>query len=211
MSELMKQATRYQLLSVITLLILAYGPLYPQKGMHYGISIGIQNTLLRSKGYSEIDVKNAFCPLVTADIEYGFSDYFAIQSGIGYALYSQNTGKFRNNFNYLVVPLYLRYGGFRNNRRFALSLFGGANYKFLVSASNIYRDEKNDIADYTRGFHRDYTAGVGMIYKLDDSFVLESHLTGTFLGGSFNKISTDGFLLRNFNYGAVIGFRYRFR
>ncbi len=198
------------ILATIALLIIGCSIISAQEGLHSGISTGIQNTLLWSEGRSEIDVKNAFCPLVTADIEYRFEPRFGIQSGIGYALYSQNTSKFRNNFNYLTVPLYLKLGGFKkNNRKFALSILGGPNFKFLISANNVYQDEKNDISDYTTEFHLDYTLGVGLKYKLNDKLLLESHLTGSFLGGSFNKTSFDGFVLKNFNYGAVFGFKYR--
>ncbi len=106
----------------------------------------------------------------------------------------------------------MRLGGFKNeNRKFALSLLGGPNFKFLISANNVYQNEKNDIGDYTADFHLDYTLGIGLKYKLNDSFVLESHLTGTFLGGSFNNASFDGFVLENFNYGVVIGFKYHLK
>ena|GEM_PF-3539702 len=206
----MKKGQNFLMLAMIILLILICSVSYAQDGLHVGISIGVQNTLLWSEGRSEIDVKNAFCPLVTADIEYRFEPRLGIQSGIGYALYSQNTSKFRNNFNYLTVPLYLKLGGFKkDNRKFALSILGGPNFKFLILANNVYQDEKNDISDYTTEFHLDYTLGIGLKYKLNDNLVLESHLTGSFLGGSFNKTSFDGFVLRNFNYGAVISLKYR--
>lgn len=208
MSDDMKKAYICPVQAMIILLILVCNPAFSQKGIQYGFSVGIQNTLLRSKNNTEVDVKNAFCPLVTADIAYGISNYFGIQSGIGYALYSQNTSQFRNNFNYLSVPLYLKIGGFRNNRRFALSVIGGANFKFLLSANNVYHNEKKDISNYTTRYHRDYTLGMGIKYKINNNLILESHLTGSFLGGSFNKASLEGFFLRNFNYGLVIGFKY---
>ena len=161
---------------------------------------------------SEIDVKNAFCPYISADIEYRFAPRIGIQSGLGYAFYSQNTSKFRNNFNYLTVPLYLRVGGFKkDNRKFALSFFGGPNFKFLMSANNIFQDEKKNISDYTTEFHLDYTFGIGLNYRLNERLVLESHFTGTLWGSSFNNVSFTGFVLKNFNYGAVIGFKYQLR
>lgn len=199
-------------MATIILLILICSISSAQEGLHAGISTGVQNTLLWSEGRSEIDVKNVFCPLITADIEYRLEPRLGIQSGIGYALYSQNTSKFRNNFNYLTIPLYLKLGGFKKeNRKFALSFLGGPNFKFLISANNVYQNEKNDIRDYATDFHLDYTLGIGLKYKLNDSFVLESHLTGTFLGGSFNNASFDGFVLENFNYGAIIGFKYHLK
>ena len=207
----MRKAYIYPSLTTLTLLLLSCSFSSAQNGLRFGISAGIQNTLLSSERSSEIDVKNAFCPLVTADIEYRFAPRIGVQSGIGYALYSQNTSKFRNNFNYLTLPVYLKVGGFKkDNRKFAFGFLGGPNFKFLMSANNIDQDAKNDITSYATEFHLDYTFGIGLNYRLDDRLVLESHLTGTLLGGSFNNASFNGFFLRNFNYGAMIGVKYHF-
>ena len=208
MSEIRK-AYNIPVLLPVVLLMLGLNPAYSQEGLHSGFSIGIQNTQLWSKDNSEIEVQNAYCPLVTAEIEYRVLPRVGVHSGAGYALYAQNTGKFRNNFNYLSVPLYLKIGGYKkNDRKFALSFFGGPNFKFLMSANNRYQDEKSDISEYTTGFHLDYTAGAGLNYRINENLILESHLTSSFLGGSFNRTSFDGFFLRNFNFGAVIGFKY---
>ena len=83
-----------------------------QQKFWFGASAGVQNTLLSSRNSSEIDVKNAFRPFSTLDIEYRLSPRIAIQSGLGYALYTQNTSKYKNNFNFLLVPLYLKVGRF---------------------------------------------------------------------------------------------------
>lgn len=198
--------------AIIILLILVCGISSAQNGLHVGFTAGMQNTLLASDGRSEIDVRNAFNPIISADIEYRLEPWVGFQSGIGYALYSQNTSKFRNNFSYLSIPLYLKLGGFKKiNRKVAFSLFGGPNFKFLMAANNIDQDEKTDISDYTTDFHLDYTLGLGLKYKLNERFVLESHLTATTFGGTFNKVSLDGFALRNFNYGLVLGFKYRLK
>lgn len=199
------------LVVAVIILILGCSPVSAQDGFQFGISTGVQNTLLYSVYRSEIDVKNAFCPLATADIEYRFSPLFGIQSGIGYALYSQNTSKFRNNFSYLTTPIYFKFGGFRNKRKLALSLFGGPNFKYLISASNVTQNEKNDISEYTTRFHIDYTLGIGLKHQLNENLVIESHIMGSFLGGSFNKATTDFFILKNTNYGAILGFRYHFK
>jgi hypothetical protein len=178
-----------------------------QNGFWYGASVGIQNTFLSSKNSSEIDVKNAYRPTSTLDIEYRFNPKLSIQSGLGYALYTQNTSKFKNNFNYLVVPLYIKGGKFKENKKYALSTFFGFNYKILLSACNIYEGQKNDISEFTRNSHIDYTIGFGLKYKLQDNILLESHLTGAY-GGNFNNASFDGFILTNFNYGVVFSLKY---
>ena len=208
----MNKGQNYPIQVLIILLLLSCSISSAQDGLHLGITSGVQNTLLWSEGRSEIDVRNAFCPLITADIEYRIEPRIGVKSGIGYALYSQNTSKFRNNFNYLTVPLYLKLGGFKKDqRKFALSFFGGANFKFLISANNVYQNEKNDISEYATDLHLDYTLGMGLKYKLDDNILLETHLTGSLPGGSFNNASLDGFILKNFNYGVVIGFQYHFK
>lgn len=206
----MRKIRHYIFVAAVSILILGCSQVSAQDGFQFGISAGVQNTLLYSAYRSEIDVKNAFCPLATADIEYRFSRLFGIQSGLGYALYSQNTSKFRNNFSYLTTPIYFKLGGFRNKRKLALSFFGGPNFKYLISASNVTQNEKNDISEYTTRFHMDYTLGIGLKYQLKENMVIESHFTGSFLGGSFNKATTDLFILKNTNYGLVLSFRYQF-
>ena len=206
----MKKAGQSILVISGILLILACPQISAQKGLQAGISIGVQNTLLYSAYRSEIDVKNAFCPLVTADIEYRFSPVLGIQSGLGYALYAQNTSKFRNNFSFLTMPVYLKTGGFRNNRKFALGLFGGPNFKYLFSATNMTQSEKNDISEYTTRFHIDYSLGIGLKYQLNESLLIEAYLTASFLGGSLNTSTTDFFILKNTNFGGTLGFKYQF-
>jgi len=129
--------------------------------------------------------------------------------GIGYSLYTQNTSKFKNNFNYLTIPLYFKGGSFKNDRKFAFSYFCGINYNYLISAKNIYQGDKNDIKSYTRRFHQDLALGFGVKHKLTDKLLLETYLTGA-VGGYINKASFDGFLLTNMNYGALISLKYRF-
>ncbi len=178
-----------------------------QNKLWVGTSVGIQNTLLSSVNSSEIDVKNAFRPISTLDIEYRLNPKFSIQSGLGYALYTQNTSKFKNNFNYLVIPVYIKGGRFKGNRNFALSYFFGTNLKYLLSAKNVYEGEKNDISEFTTDFHLDITTGFGIKYKLRENLILESHLTGT-VGSNFNKVSSDGFILTNINYGIAFSLKY---
>ncbi|MFC2123193.1 hypothetical protein ACFLU5_00155 [Bacteroidota bacterium] len=190
--------------------VLITGPSFAQKGFWYGSSIGVQNTYLTSLGRSEIDTKNAIRPLMTIDIEYRVSPKVAIQSGIGYSLYTQNTSKFKNNFNYFTIPLYIKGGSFKNDRKYALSFFGGFNLNYLLSAQNIYQGERKDISDYTTDFLIYNVVGFGVKRKINDNFVIETHLIGS-MGGLLNNASTDGFLLMNMNYGLTVGLKYNFR
>lgn len=192
----------------LSALTLCVGHLSAQKGIWYGVSCGAQNTYLYSWIRSEIDAKNAIRPFTTLDLQFQLSPKAAIQTGIGYSLYTQNTSKFKNNFNYLTIPVYLKGGSFKKDRKFALSYFAGLNFNYLLSAQNLYRGGKNDIMKYTRGFHQDYVYGLGMKYKIKDNILLETCLTGT-VGGSINNVSFDGFALMNMNYGAVISLKYQ--
>ncbi len=207
----MGKQNKYIFIALLILISLKCSPGMAQNGFWFGGTAGVQNTMLSSKTRSEIDAKNAFRPLFSADVAYRFSPKFEIQSGIGYALYTQNTSEFKNNFSYLTVPLYLKGGGFKKDRKYALSYFGGANYKFLLSAKNSYQGEINDISEYTSNFHLDYSFGIGMKFKIQDNLILESHLMGTLNGGSFNRTSFDGFFLSNMNYGATVGLKYQLK
>jgi hypothetical protein len=201
----------YMRLSLIWLvLVLVIKPLSAQKGLWYGVSGGVQNTYLRSWIRSEIDAKNAIRPVILFNLEYQFSSGASIQSGIGYSLYTQNTSKFKNNFNYLTIPLYLKGGSFKNGNRYALSYFCGINSNFLISAQNIYQGGKNDIKEYTMNFHQDLVFGCGIKHKISDNIMLETYLTGA-VGGYINKTSFDGFALINMNYGALISLKYQFK
>lgn len=207
----MSKPNKYILFALLILISLKCSPGLAQNGFWIGATAGVQNTMLSSKGRSEIDARNAFRPLFSADIAYRFSPKFEIQSGLGYALYTQNTSEFRNNFSYLTIPLYMKGGGFKKGRKFALSYFGGINYKFLLAAKNIYMDEKNDISEYSTAFHLDYTFGIGLKHKIRDNLILESHLMATLNGGSFNRTSFDGFFLSNINYGVTVGLKYQLK
>ena len=179
-----------------------------QKGLWYGVSAGVQNTMLSSKKRSEIDSKNAFRPLTTLDIEYRFSPKFAIQSGLGYALYTQNTSKFQNNFNYLLIPVYFKWGKIKAEKNLGTAFYFGYNFKHLFSAFNIYNEEKNDISGYAMKNHTDITAGYGIKYKINKNILFESYVTGAY-GGIFNNASFDYFVLTNINYGIMFSLKYK--
>ena len=64
MNDTMKKGQNYPMLAMTIILILGCSISSAQDGLHVGISAGVQNTLLWSEGRSEIDVRNAFCPLI---------------------------------------------------------------------------------------------------------------------------------------------------
>ena len=206
----MKNKIYVNLFLIWLVLVFIVKPSSAQKGLWYGASLGMQNTYLRSWIRTEIDAKNAVRPVTLFNLEYQLSSGVSFQSGIGYSLYTQNTSKFKNNFNYLTIPLYLKGGSFKNDRKYALSYFCGINNHYLISAQNFYQEEKNDIKKYTRSFHQDITFGLGMKHRIRDNIQLETYLTGA-AGGYINKTSFDGFTLMNMNYGVIINLKYQFK
>ncbi len=204
---------RNKILRILILVLTLYitGELYAQKGLWYGCSFGIQNTYLRSWIKSDIDTKNVIRPFTRIDLEYRFSPKFALQTGLGYSLYTQNTSKFKNNFNYITIPLYYKGGSFKKDRKFALSYYSGLNYNILLSAQNIYLDEKNKINKYTNRIHQEVVLGIGVKHLIKEKLLLESYFIGSVGMQSINKLSTDGFSMINMNYGLVFSLKYRFK
>jgi hypothetical protein len=180
-----------------------------QEGFWYGVSLGVQNTYLVSK-LSSIDAKNALRPNTMIDIEYRYSPKFALQSGVGYSLFTQNTSKFKNNFNYLTIPLYIKGGRFKDDRKWGNSYFVGMNFNFILSAQSKYQGEKNDITSYTNKLLKDIVIGYGVKYKFSENFLLECHLTGSY-GSSIDLGSSNGSKLIHINYGGLISIKYQLR
>jgi hypothetical protein len=180
-----------------------------QEGFWYGVSLGVQNTYLVSK-MSSIDAKNALRPNTMIDIEYRYSPKFALQSGVGYSLFTQNTSKFKNNFNYLTIPLYIKGGGFKDDRKWGNSYFVGMNFNFILSAQSKYQGEKNDITSYTNKLLKDIVIGYGVKYKFSENCLLECHLTGSY-GSSIDLGSSNGSKLIHINYGGLISIKYQLR
>jgi len=200
--------TIYRIL--ISAFLFLYGTeLKAQEGFWYGFSLGSQNTYLSSWLKSDIDSKNAIRPFGSVDFEYRFSPKFALQTGLGYTLFTQNTNSFKNNFNYLTIPVLYRGGSFKKDRRFAVSYYCGINNNFLLSAQNKYLDEKNDINEYTNKFHQELVLGLGIKHEIRENLILESHLIGSVGMQSINKLSTDGFSLINMNYGIKFSLKYQ--
>ena len=186
----------------VLLLILGIHSAGAQGRFWVGLSGGIQNTYLLSSGRSEIDAQNAFRPNLVLNTEYRFSPKIAIQTGLGYSVYTQKTSKFNNNFHYLTIPLHLKAGRFRKERKIALAYFVGVDFNFLLSAKNVYLDERNNITEYTNRFHTEPVLGLGIKKKINEQFLVETYITGK-MGGMINNATNDGFALRNRNYGIM--------
>ncbi len=187
----------------VSLLILVTHCACAQDRFWVGLSGGLQNTYLLSSGRSEIDAKNAFRPNLALNTEFRFSPKIAVQTGLGYSLYTQKTSKFNNNFHYLTIPLHIKAGRFRKERKIALAYIVGLDFNYLLSAKNVYLDERNNITDYTNRSHTEPVLGLGIKKKINEQFLVETYITGK-MGGMINNATNDGFALRNRNYGIMV-------
>ncbi|MFH1052015.1 MAG: outer membrane beta-barrel protein [bacterium] len=180
---------------------------YCQKGFSVGTSLSVQNTKLDSRLNKKVETYNAYRPAGNINLQYRFSNKIALQSGIGYMLLTQKTTDFSNNFNYLNVPVYIKLGSYKNNRRFAFTYFGGFNFQYLINANNIYNNEKTNINKYCDSFHYETIVGTGLKYKINDKLEMESY---AFIsrGCVINKTTSNGFNLSNKNYGIIINMIY---
>ncbi|MBL7110507.1 MAG: outer membrane beta-barrel protein [Bacteroidales bacterium] len=187
----------------VSLLILITHCTSAQDRFWVGLSGGLQNTYLLSSGRSEIDAQNAFRPNLLLNFEFRFSPKIALQTGLGYSLYTQKTSKFNNNFHYLIIPLHIKTGRFRKERKIALAYFVGVDFNYLLSAKNVYMDERSNIVEYTKRLHTEPVLGLGIKKKINEQFLVETYITGK-MGGVINNASNDGFALINRNYGIMV-------
>jgi len=200
------------LLSTFALFHLSSAQSQAQEGFWFGISPGIQNTLLYSGFRSEIDTRSIARPVLMASASYVYSERFSVQSGIGYAFYTQNTSKFSNDFHYATFPLYFKFRrkqkkkkGWKRNQ---LTTMIGTNFQYLIAARNNYEGKHNDITAYTARYHVDNLLAIGITRQINSSSVMEAYFTSSF-GSVINKHSLDGFSLVNTNFGLLFNFRFQ--
>ena len=181
-----------------------------QEKIAFGISTQIFNTRFLTN-VSNFQTKGIYRPGTVAFVDWKFSKRYDLRSGLGYSLMTQNSDVFKNNINYLVVPVYLKSGQFKENSRFAFTKFYGVNLHYLLGTKHIALDgTKTDITNECRKFHFDLTAGVGVKYKLSNQFTLEA-LAAYSLGYFINK-PNDAFIdINNFNSGFMLNLSYRLK
>jgi hypothetical protein len=178
------------------------------------ISIGISAQMLNTRflvNVSNFRTKGAYRPTSIFFTEYNFGKRYCVHTGLGYSMMTQNSDAFRNNFNYLVMPLYLKKGRLKENQRIAFASFFGVNLHYLLKAQHIFLDEtKMDIMDQSRKFHFDFVVGGGLKFKLSDNFTLEA-LTDFSLGYFVNKRNAANMDINNFNTGLMLNLSYKLK
>ena len=124
-----------------------------------GVSAQIHNTRLMVD-YSSTCVKGAYRPGRTLFAEYEFGKRLGIHTGFGYTMMTQNSDAFKNNIHYLVMPLYLKIGRLKEDKRLAFVSFIGMDMHYPVKATHVsLTGDKTDIMKYTQKFHADLTGG----------------------------------------------------
>jgi hypothetical protein len=197
-------------LFISSLVILNKTQVYAQERLAVGVSAQILNTRLMVN-VSNPSTKGAYRPTSIFFTEYSFGKKYSVHAGLGYSMMTQNSDVFRNNFNYLVMPLYFKIGRLKENRRVAFTSFYGSNLHYLFKARHIALDETQmNIKDQCRQFHFDLAAGCGLKFKLSDKISAEA-LTSISLGSSINKPNAVYMDMNNFNTGFMLNFTYRLK
>jgi hypothetical protein len=192
------------------LIILNISGLFAQEKMSIGISAQMINTRFLAN-VANFQTKGAYRPTSIIFTEYDFGKKYCVHTGLGYSMMTQNSDAFRNNFHYLIIPLYFKIGRLKENQRIAFTSFYGANLHYLFKAQHIYLDETQmNIMDQSRKFHFDFVVGGGLKFKLSDNFTLEV-LTNFSLGYFVNKRNAANMDINNFNTGLMLNLSYKLK
>jgi hypothetical protein len=198
-------------LSVSVILFFIFKPeVYAQEKLAIGVSTQMLNTRLMTNLYN-LNTKGAYRPTTTLFVEYNFGKKYCIHAGLGYTMMTQNSDAFKNNFNYLTMPLYFKIGRLKEDKRIAFTTFYGFNLHYLNSAQHIFLDEtRMDIMDQSRKFHADLAFGGGLKFKLSDKITFET-LTTFSIGTFINKPNAADMCINNLNTGFMLNLSYKFK
>lgn len=184
--------------------------LYAQERLQIGTSLQIHNTRMLVD-YSSTKVKGAYRPTSILFAEFEFGKKMALHSGLGYTIMTQNSDAFKNDFHYLALPLYLKFGRLVDDKRMAFTSFIGTDIHYLIKANHIGEDgTKTDIEDYAQTFHSDLTGGLGIRIRLSDRFSLES-LVSFSIGTNINEYNAALMDINNLNTGFRLNLSYKFK
>jgi len=180
-----------------------------QEKLQLGISTQIHNTRLMVD-LSSTHVKGAYRPTNVLFAEYSFGKHLAIHTGLGYTMMTQNSDAFKNNFHYLALPLYLKIGRLKDDKRLTFKSFIGMDMHYLLKATHITPNgNETDIMEYSRKFHSDLVGGAGIIVRLSDRFFMEGLVSVSF--GSNVAIDNAALMdINNLNTGYRLNLLYKF-
>jgi hypothetical protein len=199
-----------QIIFISCLAILTKPEAYAQEKLSAGISAQMINTRFLVN-VSNFKTKGAFRPTTILFTEYCFSKKYSVHTGFGYSMMTQNSDAFKNNFHYLVMPMYLKTGRLKEDKRIAFETFYGFNFHFLLSAQHIFSDKTHEsIMNQCRKFHFDIAAGAGLKIKISERMVFEA-LSAFSLGYFINKRNAVHMDINNFNSGLMLNLSYKLK
>ena len=183
--------------------------LFAQGKLQIGISSQIHNTRLLVD-YSSTHVKGAYRPTCVFFVEYDIGRHLGLHTGLGYTMMTQNSDAYKNNFHYLAMPLYLKIGRLKDDKRLAFTSFIGLDMHYLLKANHISLDGNGtDIMEYAQIFHSDLAGGAGMKIRLTDSFALEA-LVSISIGSNINSYNAALMDINNLNTAFRLNLAYKF-
>ena len=184
--------------------------LHAQDRFSIGVSTQIHNTRLMVD-YSSTHVKGAYRPGSIFLAEYEFGKHMGLHTGLGYTMMTQNSDAFKNNFHYLAMPLYLKIGRLKEDKRLAFSSFIGVDMHYPLKATHLsLTGDRTDIMNYTQKFHADLAGGAGVKFRLSDRFSIEA-LISISHGSSINVDNAALMDINNLNTGFRINLSYKFK
>lgn len=201
-----------QLLCIFILIAggISFSLLHAQDRISVGVSAQLSNTRLMAD-YASTRVKGAYCPGSVLFAEYEFGKYMGIHTGFGYSMMSQNSDAFKNNFHYMAMPLYLKIGRLKDEKRLAFSSLLGIDMHYPFKASRISRaGESKDIMAYTQKFHADITGGAGVKFRLSDNLSMEAMISLSH-GSGVNVDNAALLDINNLSTGLRINLSYKLK
>ncbi len=198
------------ILTTLALLIL-FPNMNAQHGLSAGLSTQLINTRMVDFGGRNIGTKGAYRPATNLFVEYELGRRCAFQTGLGYAMMTQNSDQFKNNFHYLAMPLYFKIGRLSEDKRIAFNTLLGTNLHYLFGAQHVYQDEtRQDIIDLSQRYHFDVVVEAGINIKISEKIRLDVY-TILSAGSYINKITPAQLYLNNLNsgYGANLCYKIR--
>jgi Outer membrane protein beta-barrel domain len=219
----MKKAILLSMMSVAALFTIVTGA-KAQKGFYAGAQGGTRLTVMfnktdADKPGAEYKSKAAYAYGVNAG--YNFSRHMGIGTEVTYSKtkqrYSDNGVSFKQNFNYLKIPVLFTYNT-NSDRKFIFTAKAGPQLGMLHKAT-ISEASNSDLNGNAKEQYKKFTfgamAGAGVRVKLVDKIYLDAgiHVDGTIsnIENKDNKFNTAGrSKTHDLNGGLEVGIRYFF-
>lgn len=201
---------RSLLISILIATVAFASQLEAQDRLLMGVSAQIHNTRLMVD-LTSTQVKSAYRPASVLFMEYEFGRRLGFHTGLGYSMMTQNSDAFKNNFHYLAVPLHLKIGRLKEDKRLAFTSFFGVDMHYLLKAEHQNDDgSKMDLKEYAQTWHTDLTGGAGVKLRLTGNLALETMLSISY-GSNVNAYNAALMDINNLNTGFRLNLSYSFK